>query len=69
MLCGEKTYVRPLGGKALDDASGAVRQALHAAVLGFEHPTTAQRLQFVSPLPRDMVKLLERLRKGRSANK
>jgi 23S rRNA pseudouridine1911/1915/1917 synthase len=63
MLCGEKTYVRPLGGSAVEDASGAMRQALHAAVLGFEHPASGQRLQFVSPLPRDMAKLLERLRK------
>lgn len=65
MLCGERTYVRPLaGGGAVQDASGAVRQALHAAVLGFEHPASGQRLQFVSPLPRDMAKLLERLRKS-----
>ena len=63
MLCGEKTYVRPPGGSAVEDASGATRQALHAAVLGFEHPVSGQRLQFVSPLPRDMAKLLERLRK------
>jgi 23S rRNA pseudouridine1911/1915/1917 synthase len=63
MLCGEKTYVRPPGGKAVEDVSGAPRQALHAAVLGFEHPATGQRLQFVSPLPRDMLRLLERLRK------
>jgi 23S rRNA pseudouridine1911/1915/1917 synthase len=63
MLCGEKTYVRPFSGAAADDRSGATRQALHAAVLGFEHPTSGQRVQFVSPLPRDMVRLLERLRK------
>jgi 23S rRNA pseudouridine1911/1915/1917 synthase len=62
MLCGEKTYIRPLGGSAIEDASGATRQALHAAVLGFEHPVSGQRVQFVSPLPRDMAKLLERLR-------
>lgn len=64
MLCGERTYVRQPGGAAAEDASGATRQALHAAVLGFEHPATGQRVQFVSPLPRDMAKLLERLRKG-----
>lgn len=64
MLCGEKTYVRPLEGKAVEDASGATRQALHAAVLGFTHPVTGQRLQFVSPLPKDMTRLLERLRKA-----
>lgn len=63
MLCGEKTYVRRLGDSAVADRSGAARQALHAAVLGFEHPASGQRLQFVSPLPRDMARLLERLRR------
>jgi 23S rRNA pseudouridine1911/1915/1917 synthase len=63
-LCGEKTYVRPLGSEPIEDHSGASRQALHAAVLGFEHPLTGQRLQFVSPLPRDMASLLQRLRKA-----
>ena len=29
------------------------RQALHAAVLGFEHPATRERLRFESPLPLD----------------
>lgn len=66
LLCGEKTYVRPFGGATADDRSGATRQALHAAVLGFEHPTSGQRLQFVSPLPRDMAWLLDRLRKSDS---
>ncbi|MDY5968986.1 MAG: RluA family pseudouridine synthase [Bacteroidales bacterium] len=36
------------------------RQALHAAVLGFEHPTTHQRLLFESPLPMDMATVIER---------
>lgn len=68
MLCGEKMYIRQLGGEATEDTSGATRQALHAAVLGFEHPATGQRLQFVSPLPLDMAKLLERLRKRADAH-
>ncbi|MCB8822322.1 RluA family pseudouridine synthase [Microvirga rosea] len=38
--------------KALD------RQALHAAVLGFEHPGTGEFLRFESPLPADMEALL-----------
>ena len=63
MLCGEKTYIRRLGGSAEEDRSEAERQALHAAVLGFEHPASYHRMQFVSPLPRDMAKLLERLRR------
>ncbi len=42
--------------KALD------RQALHAAELSFIHPVTGQRLNFKSPLPPDMQRLLKALR-------
>jgi 23S rRNA pseudouridine1911/1915/1917 synthase len=38
------------------------RQALHAAVLGFEHPRTGEALRFESALPADMRRLLEALR-------
>jgi 23S rRNA pseudouridine1911/1915/1917 synthase len=38
------------------------RQALHAAVLGFEHPVTGETLRFESPLPADMARLLTALR-------
>ncbi|WP_230533942.1 RluA family pseudouridine synthase [Microvirga roseola] len=38
------------------------RQALHAAVLGFEHPRTGEFLRFESPLPADMAALLQALR-------
>lgn len=38
------------------------RQALHAAVLGFEHPRTGETLRFESPLPADMAALLHALR-------
>ena len=34
-LCGEKVYNKPLFGKPIVDHSGAERQALHAAELGF----------------------------------
>jgi 23S rRNA pseudouridine1911/1915/1917 synthase len=33
------------------------RQALHARELGFTHPATGERLDFVSPLPPDLVVL------------
>lgn len=36
------------------------RQALHARVLGFEHPVTKQRMHFESPLPPDIVEVVER---------
>ena len=39
------------------------RQALHARILGFEHPRTGKHMHFESPLPDDMQALLERWRK------
>lgn len=38
------------------------RQALHAAVLGFEHPFTNNHMRFEAPLPDDMNDLLTVLR-------
>jgi len=38
------------------------RQALHAHRLGFHHPRTGERVQFVSTVPRDMMEVLEWLR-------
>lgn len=38
------------------------RQALHAAVLGFEHPVTGAKMRFESPVPPDMSRLIETLR-------
>jgi 23S rRNA pseudouridine1911/1915/1917 synthase len=61
-LCGETIYHKPLGGPATDDRSGAPRLALHAAELRCDHPITGERLHFQSPLPRDLVGFLARLR-------
>lgn len=38
------------------------RQALHARVLGFDHPASGQRLYFEQPLPTDMLLAQERFR-------
>jgi 23S rRNA pseudouridine1911/1915/1917 synthase len=38
------------------------RQALHAALLGFDHPVTGKRLYFESPLPADLRGLVDALR-------
>ncbi len=43
--------------KAAIAEAGLTRQALHAAVLGFVHPVTGERLRFESPLPPDMTRL------------
>lgn len=38
------------------------RQALHAGILGFEHPVTGEMLKFTSAPPEDFQKLLDGLR-------
>jgi 23S rRNA pseudouridine1911/1915/1917 synthase len=55
-LAGDPKY----GPKKTLDIEG---QALHAGVLGFNHPRTNEYLEFEAPLPEDMVMLLEQLRK------
>ncbi|MGA7827243.1 MAG: RluA family pseudouridine synthase, partial [Geobacteraceae bacterium] len=40
------------------------RQALHARTLGFLHPANGEYLEFSSPLPEDMAKILEQLEKA-----
>lgn len=39
------------------------RQALHAKILGFEHPTTGKHLHFESPIPPDLEACLDRWRR------
>jgi 23S rRNA pseudouridine1911/1915/1917 synthase len=46
------------GGRA---PGGLRRQALHAALLGFAHPTTGAAVRFESALPADLTALLESL--------
>lgn len=67
-LIGDTTYGgrRKLSAKALPQAaleavSGFPRQALHAAVLGFEHPVSGGALRFEAPLPGDMAGLIASL--------
>jgi 23S rRNA pseudouridine1911/1915/1917 synthase len=43
------------------------RQALHAATLGFDQPSTGERLTLKSPVPADMEHLLSVLRTDLSA--
>jgi 23S rRNA pseudouridine1911/1915/1917 synthase len=42
------------------------RQALHAHRLGFNHPRTGERVEFVAPIPEDMSNVLSFLRKQES---
>lgn len=39
------------------------RHALHAQVLGFDHPTRGDRLRFEVPLPEDMQQVLDEMRR------
>lgn len=68
-LVGDPTYggKRKLPKAALPESvADAVRafprQALHAAVLGFDHPVTGAQMRFEAPLPRDMADLLDAVR-------
>jgi 23S rRNA pseudouridine1911/1915/1917 synthase len=59
---GFKTKANRLGEEARQALGNLGRQALHAAVLGFEHPTSGRPLRFESRLPADMARLAEALR-------
>jgi 23S rRNA pseudouridine1911/1915/1917 synthase len=58
-LLGEPVYVRDYSGPRLD----APRLMLHAAELGFVHPTTEQEVRWELPLPDDIDQVLARLRR------
>ncbi len=61
-LLGDPVYGRtPKGLRTLLADLGFARQALHAAVLGFIHPVSAEALRFESALPGDMRELLAHL--------
>jgi 23S rRNA pseudouridine1911/1915/1917 synthase len=59
---GFKTKANRLGEAAQVALKALGRQALHAAVLGFEHPRTGEFLRFESPLPADLEALIQALR-------
>lgn len=61
------TYIKhPLLGDELygpaKNRYGAARQMLHAAVLGFIHPSTGEYMEFEAPLPDDFEAVLNKLR-------
>ncbi|MFD2738434.1 RluA family pseudouridine synthase [Sulfitobacter aestuarii] len=47
-----------LSEEVAESVRGFPRQALHAAVLGFEHPVSGEQMRFEAPLPPDMAALL-----------
>lgn len=61
-LLGDPVYGRPDSRlRPLLQRLSFARQALHAAVLGFVHPVTGDRLHFSSDLPNEMRELIEAL--------
>ncbi len=58
-----KLATRAFTPQAVEAVRAFPRQALHAAVLGFEHPVSGGTLRFEAPLPQDMEALLTELRK------
>jgi len=51
----------PVYGRAGEPGLALDRPALHAAVLGFAHPRTGERLLFEAALPADLARALKRL--------
>ena len=63
-VLGDRLYgKRPADAELAALASELGHQALHARVLGFEHPTTRQRMRFEVAPPSDFAGVLQRLRK------
>jgi 23S rRNA pseudouridine1911/1915/1917 synthase len=60
-LVGEKVYVRDAHARGMTLVA-APRLMLHAATLGFLHPTTGERLALEAPPPEDFVTVVEGLR-------
>lgn len=67
-LLGDKVYGGlPKSGLPADVRQAVIefpRQALHAHKLGFIHPTTGKALAFETPMPSDMVGMIELLGQG-----
>jgi 23S rRNA pseudouridine1911/1915/1917 synthase len=64
---GFKTKATLLGDRARSALTALGRQALHASVLGFEHPATGEALRFESQPPKDFSYLLKALRATKAA--
>lgn len=67
-----RVHLKHLGHPLLGDArygirGGLNRQALHAHRLGFFHPGLQERVEFVSPLPKDLERVLADLRRPKSS--
>lgn len=57
-----KLAARTLSPAAAEAVRAFPRQALHAAILGFEHPVSGGQMRFEAPFPDDMATLADALR-------
>jgi 23S rRNA pseudouridine1911/1915/1917 synthase len=64
---GFKTKAALLENRARSALTALGRQALHASVLGFDHPATGETLRFESAPPKDFMRLLKALRAAQTA--
>jgi 23S rRNA pseudouridine1911/1915/1917 synthase len=60
-VCGEPVYCQRQDGSTIVDVSRAPRMALHAAELGFVHPSTGKVMAWEMPLPDDLQDFWKRL--------
>lgn len=60
---GFRTKALSLSGPAQAAVAALGRQALHAYLLGFVHPKTGREMVFNSPIPSDMLSIINSLRK------
>jgi 23S rRNA pseudouridine1911/1915/1917 synthase len=63
-LIGDQTYGRSRGAALPEAARAFPRQALHANVIGFNHPLSGKYLEFTAPLPADMAELIAMLERA-----
>ncbi|SFK53821.1 ribosomal large subunit pseudouridine synthase D [Shimia haliotis] len=56
-----KLAEKAIGANGIAAAKSFPRQALHAAVLGFEHPISGETLRFEAAIPEDMAALINAL--------
>jgi 23S rRNA pseudouridine1911/1915/1917 synthase len=61
---GFKTAEKKLSEAARDALKSLNRQALHATLLGFEHPVTGHPMRFERAPPQDMALLISALTRG-----
>jgi 23S rRNA pseudouridine1911/1915/1917 synthase len=73
-LVGDRTYGGrprvPVGAdvEVVEALQGFPRQALHAGTLELHHPRSGERLSWTAPMPDDMTRLMELLRKDLKAH-